>query len=162
MAPKVALKKLAAERKARSTEAKIEMERKLAEAVKLPIVTHKPPSSQAHKEAPTHVELQVERKGSNNKKRKMSRESYKFYIFKVLKQVHHDVGISNKAMLIMDNLVNDIFDKLSSEACKLAKYAKKNTVTSREIQAAAKLMIPGELCKHAVCEGTKAVAKFIG
>ena len=36
----------------------------------------------------------------------------------------------------------------------------KNTITSREIQTAVRLILPGELAKHAVSEGTKAVTKF--
>ena len=32
--------------------------------------------------------------------------------------------------------------------------------TSREIQTAVRLLLPGELAKHAVSEGTKAVTKF--
>ena len=34
------------------------------------------------------------------------------------------------------------------------------TLSSREIQTAVRLMLPGELAKHAVSEGTKAVTKF--
>jgi len=34
------------------------------------------------------------------------------------------------------------------------------TVTSREIQTSVRLILPGELAKHAVSEGTKAVTKF--
>ena len=36
----------------------------------------------------------------------------------------------------------------------------KPTITSREIQTAVRLVLPGELSKHAVSEGTKAVTKF--
>lgn len=50
--------------------------------------------------------------------------------------------------------------KIASEAAKLAVYNKKPTVTSREIQTAVRLVLPGELAKHAVSEGTKAVTKF--
>ncbi|KAE8728266.1 Histone H2B [Hibiscus syriacus] len=46
------------------------------------------------------------------KKAKKSVETYKIYIFKVLKQVHPDIGISNKAMGIMNSFINDIFEKL--------------------------------------------------
>ncbi|KAK1373686.1 hypothetical protein POM88_029879 [Heracleum sosnowskyi] len=46
------------------------------------------------------------------------------------------------------------------EASKLARYNKKPTITSREIQTAVRLVLPGELAKHAVSEGTKAVTKF--
>ena len=94
------------------------------------------------------------------KKGKKSVETYKIYIFKVLKQVHPDIGISSKAMSIMNSFINDIFEKLAAEAAKLARYNKKPTVTSREIQTSVRLVLPGELAKHAVSEGTKAVTKF--
>ncbi|XP_078179608.1 histone H2B.4-like [Carex rostrata] len=94
------------------------------------------------------------------KKAKKSTETYKIYIFKVLKQVHPDIGISSKAMSIMNSFINDIFEKLATEASKLARYNKKPTITSREIQTSVRLVLPGELAKHAVSEGTKAVTKF--
>uniref|UniRef100_A0A670J9E0 Core Histone H2A/H2B/H3 domain-containing protein n=1 Tax=Podarcis muralis TaxID=64176 RepID=A0A670J9E0_PODMU len=47
-----------------------------------------------------------------DKKRKKSRkESYSIYVYKVLKQVHPDTGISSKAMSIMNSFVNDIFER---------------------------------------------------
>ncbi|XWS56365.1 hypothetical protein CRYUN_Cryun09bG0079800 [Craigia yunnanensis] len=94
------------------------------------------------------------------KRAKKSVETYKIYIFKVLKQVHPDIGISSKAMGIMNSFINDIFEKLAQEASRLARYNKKPTITSREIQTAVRLVLPGELAKHAVSEGTKAVTKF--
>ena len=45
-------------------------------------------------------------------------------------------------------------------AGKLSRYSKKMTLSSREIQTSVRLMLPGELAKHAVSEGTKAVTKF--
>ncbi|RZS22148.1 hypothetical protein BHM03_00054885, partial [Ensete ventricosum] len=94
------------------------------------------------------------------KKAKKGGETYKIYIFKVLKQVHPDIGISSKAMSIMNSFINDIFEKLAQEASRLARYNKKPTITSREIQTSVRLVLPGELAKHAVSEGTKAVTKF--
>ena len=93
-------------------------------------------------------------------RRKKSVRSWSLYIFKVLKQVHSDTGISNKAMNIMNSFINDIFERIAGEAGKLAKYNKKATLSSREIQTSVRLMLPGELAKHAVSEGTKAVTKF--
>ena len=78
----------------------------------------------------------------------------------VLKQVHPDTGISSKAMSILNSFIADIFDKIATETATLARYNKKPTVTSREIQTAVRLILPGELAKHAVSEGTKAVTKF--
>ncbi|XBJ12029.1 hypothetical protein VPH35_004447 [Triticum aestivum] len=46
------------------------------------------------------------------------------------------------------------------KSAKLARYNKKPTITSREIQTSVRLVLPGELAKHAVSEGTKAVTKF--
>ena len=75
-------------------------------------------------------------------------------------QVHPDTGISSKAMGILNSFINDIFEKIATEVASLARYNKKPTVTSREIQTAVRLILPGELAKHAVSEGTKAVTKF--
>ncbi|XP_061577621.1 histone H2B-like [Cololabis saira] len=99
--------------------------------------------------------------GKGGKKRRKSRkESYAIYVYKVLKQVHPDTGISSKAMGIMNSFVNDIFERIASEASRLAHYNKRSTITSREIQTAVRLLLPGELAKHAVSEGTKAVTKY--
>ncbi|TYJ00852.1 hypothetical protein E1A91_A13G114300v1 [Gossypium mustelinum] len=112
--------------------------------------------------APASVEKKISKEGRDKKKKKIkkSTETYKIYIFKVLKQVHPDIGISSKAMGIMNSFINDIFEKLAQEASRLARYNKKPTITSREIQTAVRLVLPGELAKHAVSEGTKAVTKF--
>lgn len=122
----------------------------------------------AAEKAPAEKKPRAEKKlpkdaASADKKRKRAKknvETYKIYIFKVLKQVHPDIGISSKAMGIMNSFINDIFEKLAQEASRLARYNKKPTITSREIQTAVRLVLPGELAKHAVSEGTKAVTKF--
>ena len=128
--------------------------------------------------------------GGRKKGSKKAVESYKIYIYKVkhhlgqehnrlacipssteqvcswltlsqvLKQVHPDTGISSKAMSILNSFIADIFEKIAVETASLARYNKKPTVTSREIQTAVRLILPGELAKHAVSEGTKAVTKF--
>ncbi|XP_061913099.1 histone H2B 1/2-like [Entelurus aequoreus] len=94
------------------------------------------------------------------KRRKTRKESYAIYVYKVLKQVHPDTGISSKAMSIMNSFVNDIFERIATEASRLALYNKRRTISSREIQTAVRLLLPGELAKHAVSEGTKAVTKY--
>merc|ERR1712138_235397 len=100
------------------------------------------------------------KKMGGRKSKKSKTESYKIYIYKVLKQVHPDTGISSKAMAIMNSFINDMFDRVASEASKLSLYTKKPTVSSREIQTSVRLVFPGELAKHAVSEGTKAIATF--
>jgi histone H2B len=87
-------------------------------------------------------------------------ETFSVYIYRVLKQVHPETGISKRSMQIMNSFINDIFEKIALEASKLVRYNKKHTLSSREVQTAVRLLLPGELAKHAVSEGTKAVTKY--
>jgi histone H2B len=68
---------------------------------------------------------------TDKKKKRRRKESYAIYIYKVLKQVHPDTGISSKAMSIMNSFVNDIFERIAAEASRLAHYNKRSTITSR-------------------------------
>ena len=95
-------------------------------------------------------------------RRKSRHESYSSYVFKVLRQCHPEINISKKAMGIMNSFVNDIFERIAGEASKLAAYNKRSTITSKEVQTAVRLILPGELAKHAVSEATKAIAKYDG
>ena len=105
----------------------------------------------------------VMKKGAAKKavKRQPKRvQSYSTYIVRILKQVHPNIGISKRSVSIMNSLVNDTFEKVASEAGRLVRYNNKGVLGSREVQTAIRLVLPGELAKHAVSEGTKAVTKF--
>ena len=82
------------------------------------------------------------------------------HVYKVLKQVHPDTGITSKAMTSVRDMIRDVGERCLVEAGKLVRYNKKGTLSSREIQTAVRLILPGELAKHAVSEGTKAVTKY--
>ena len=99
-------------------------------------------------------------KKSGKKVHRKRTQSYSTYILRVLKQVHPKTGISKRSVAILNNLVTDTFDRVAREAGRLARYSNKSTLSSREIQTAVRLVLPGELAKHAVSEGTKAVTKF--
>merc|ERR1719158_11961 len=100
------------------------------------------------------------RKSRARVSRKRRQETYSSYIYKVLKQVHPETGISKKAMSIMNSLIDDVFARITDEAVKLVKYGNKYTLTSREVQTSVRLILPGELSKHAVSEAGRAVAKY--
>ena len=87
-------------------------------------------------------------------------ETFSVYIYRVLRQVHPETGISKKSMSIMNSFINDVFEKIASESSRLVRYNKRHTLSSREVQTAVRLLLPGELAKHAVSEGTKAVTKY--
>lgn len=64
-------------------------------------------------------------------------------------------------MSILNSFVSDIFERIAAEASKLAVYNNRSTISSREIQTACRLILPGELSKHAISEGTKAVVSIL-
>ncbi|VDK60021.1 unnamed protein product [Gongylonema pulchrum] len=63
----------------------------------------KPSAKGAKKAAKSH-----KARSGDKKRRARKKESYSVYIYRVLKQVHPDTGISSKAMSIMNSFVNDI------------------------------------------------------
>merc|ERR1712017_35397 len=81
-------------------------------------------------------------------KKKKRVESFAVYIYRVLKQVHPETVISKRSMSIMNSFIYDIFEKIAGEASKLVRYNKKHTLSSREVQTAVRLLLPGELAKH--------------
>jgi histone H2B len=125
------------------------------------------PSPAKGKRSPSPKKSPAKKGGKRGRKagkrtayRKARKQSYRTYVYKVLKQVHPDVGVSSKAMTIMNSFVNDIFERIAGEASRLATINRRKTISSREIQTAVRLLLPGELAKHAVSEGTKAVTKY--
>lgn len=112
------------------------------------------------KSAKTEKKAAAPVKHTDKKKSKKRSETFSLYIYRVLKQVHPDIGISKRSMSIMNSFINDIFEKACLEGSKLVRYGKKRTLSSREVQTSVRLILPGELAKHAVSEGTKAVTKF--
>ncbi|KAF8569617.1 hypothetical protein P879_02829 [Paragonimus westermani] len=67
----------------------------------------------------------------DKKKKRRRNESYAIYIYKVLRQVHPDIGISSNAMSIMHSFVNDIFERIAAESSRLAHYNKRSMVALR-------------------------------
>ncbi|XP_041045197.1 histone H2B 7-like [Carcharodon carcharias] len=94
------------------------------------------------------------------RQRRSRKEGYSIYTYKVMKQVHPYTCISSKAISIMNSITNNIFEHIAREASCLAHYNKRSTISSQEIQTAVCLLLSGELAKHAVLTGTKAVTKY--
>lgn len=101
------------------------------------------------------------KRGTRRRRRKEGDEEYKRYVFRVLKHVHPEQRISSKAMTVLNGFMNDMFERIAAEAAKLSMYTGKTTLSARGIQGAVKLVLPGELGKHAMTEGTKAVSTYM-
>ncbi|XP_078073834.1 histone H2B 1.2-like [Mustelus asterias] len=78
---------------------------------------------------------------SGKKRRRSRKKSYSICIYKVMKQIHPDTGISSKAMNTMILFIT--FECITGEASCLAHYNKHSTISSQEIQTAMRLLLPG-------------------
>ena len=89
-------------------------------------------------------------------------DSYALYISRVLKSVFPDIGITMPSISIMDSFVKDLFERIAMEAQNLARNYGKTTISVKEIETATKLILKGDLNKHAVSEGQSAVKRASG
>ena len=86
------------------------------------------------------------------------KERFHNHLYRVLRQVQGwDISISAKAMNVMNEFSNHSFDRLMDEASRLVRYSGKATLTEREVQMAVRLVLPGELARHADKFGTKRI-----
>ena len=86
------------------------------------------------------------------------KERFHNHLYKVLRQVQGwDISISAKAMNVMNEFSNHSFDRVMDEASRLVRYSGKATLTEREVQMAVRLVLPGELARHADKFGTKRI-----
>ena len=82
------------------------------------------------------------------------------YIYRVLKQVHPEVGISKDTMETLNSIVLGLYTKLGKQSSELSKHTGSSTLSAQDVQSAAKLCLPGELQKHGVSELARALGKF--
>ena len=94
------------------------------------------------------------------RRRKRNFQSFSLYIYKVLKSIAGDIGISRKGMDVVNSLVRDMFDQIALESSKLVRYNNKKTLSSNAVQTAVKLLLPSDLGSHAMMEAQKALSKY--
>ena len=86
------------------------------------------------------------------------KERFHNHLYRVLRQVQGwDISISANAMNVMNEFSNHSFDRIMDEASRLVRYSGKATLTEREVQMAVRLVLPGELARHADKFGTKRI-----
>merc|ERR1719290_315031 len=95
-----------------------------------------------------------------NDRRKKRRESYNVHLHRVLNQVWTDGSISSTALLTLNSVMEDLFNRLAMQASQLTQVSGRQTLTARDVQGAVRLVVVGgELATHACVEGSKAIAK---
>ena len=86
--------------------------------------------------------------------------SFGSYIQKVLKQVHPDTGLAGEALAALINMVKILLKRLVAGINEIMTRSGGQTISSRTVSLAVRLILPKELAKHAVSEGVKACTKY--
>lgn len=86
--------------------------------------------------------------------------SFGSYIQKVLKQVHPDTGLAGEALAALINMVKILLKRLVAGINEIMARSGGQTISSRTVSLAVRLILPKELAKHAVSEGVKACTKY--
>ncbi|KYQ93370.1 histone H2B domain-containing protein [Tieghemostelium lacteum] len=109
---------------------------------------------------------------AKKRRKKSDYTSFSHYIHLLLKSIHTSspnassseankkFTISSRAMAVMNSFVHDIFERIASQAGLLARKKKRSTLHSRDIQVAVRIILTGELSKHAIVQGMTAVNKY--
>lgn len=87
-------------------------------------------------------------------------ESYSVYITRVLKELHPDIGISEKAMKILDSFVHGLYEQLAVEASRVARSHRRKSLTSRDIETSVRVLLPEGLARRAMDKANQAVANL--
>ncbi|CAG9572355.1 histone H2B [Leishmania major strain Friedlin] len=109
------------------------------------MATHRRPSSK-----PPH----------SHKSHRKPKRSWNTYVGRSLKAINAQMSMSHHTMKIVNSYVNDVMERICTEAALIVRANKKSTLGAREVQTAVRIVLPVELAKHAMAEGTKAVSKM--
>ena len=117
------------------------------------------PKKASPKKSPKKASPKPSPKGDTKKKSRKAR-TYGTYIHRVLEQVHPNLRIAQTSLDQLDQAIKVIIARFRDECIKLLELSHKVTINARTIQTATRVIFPGELAKHAVSEGSKAVGKY--
>ena len=84
---------------------------------------------------------------TDKKKRRKNEQTLGSYVYKVHKQVHSNLGISSKAIMQINGVLNEVLSRMTTKGAEVARVGKKSTFSARHVQAATQLIMPFELSK---------------
>lgn len=85
---------------------------------------------------------------------------FDLYIYRLHKQIHPGLNLSTSAKTKLSELVNTLVKDFIRTLVVFTEHCRKNTISSREVQNAVRVLILGDLGKKAVSAGVKAVIKY--
>ena len=108
-----------------------------------------------------HPTLKITKKLNNlkdgSKKKKKNYDSFVTFIFRTLKSIHPEIGISKAAMDVLNSFVFDMFDRIILKSSSITHYNRRKTVSSREIEVATRFVFPRDLAEHILLASKKMI-----
>jgi histone H2B len=101
----------------------------------------------------------VQRKAIRKSGRK--KVDFKNALFRVLRKIDNKGTISSKAMDVMNDMMGDLLERFAREAGAICDKNQKKTLRTRDVQTAARLLLPGSLFSHAFYEAHHCLGKLI-
>ncbi|KAH8603261.1 putative Core histone H2A H2B H3 H4 [Trypanosoma vivax] len=95
-------------------------------------------------------------KGTKRARRNPKR-TWNVYVSRSLR-INSQMSMTSRTMKIVNSFVSDLFERIATEAATIVRVNRKRTLGARELQTAVRLVLPADLAKHAMAEGTKAVS----
>ena len=120
-------------------------------------IKHVRPHSHCSHQSTSSAATGSSRGGRRHKK---EQEDFRNHLFKILKEIYSDTGITRQAMDTLNSIINYLFEVIATEASGIMAESNRTILTANDIQNAIRRILPGELQKHAISEGTKAIVKF--
>ena len=68
----------------------------------------------------------------------------------MIKEAKPEFNVSKKSMSMATSIIDDLFVKIMDEARKILIFSKKQTLSSKEVETAIKIVFPGEIQKLAI------------
>ena len=82
------------------------------------------------------------------------------YLYKILKNVHPDLGISSESMNTINSAFLRLYTEIATEAASVSRKTNSQTLSALDVQTAAKIILPQELANHAINDGAQAIVKY--
>ena len=95
------------------------------------------------------------------RRKKRNSSSHSNYIYNISKRVNPNLGMTKKAVHVLDSLLKDIQEKLEAEAASMARDKGVLTLSSRQTECAIKIHFKGhELADKAIRLGNQSIVNY--
>ncbi|KAJ1204075.1 hypothetical protein NDU88_007856 [Pleurodeles waltl] len=93
-------------------------------------------------------------------RQRLRRGSFSLYVRRVMRLVHPDLNLSEQTVHEIDIMLSFLSCRLCEAGVRLLYYSNRKTLSVRELQNAVRLLLPGELSKHADSQGVRALQTY--